>query len=61
MLDFVSRRREVRRGERVVTAGTSSSSLPSRFPANIPIGTVRRIEDGAGELDRIIHVARPPT
>ena len=30
--------------------------LPSRFPAGIPIGTGRRIEDGAGELDRVVHV-----
>ncbi len=56
ILDFVSQRRDVDEGERIVTAGTSSERLPSLFPAGIPIGRVRRIEDGAGDLDRIIHV-----
>lgn len=56
IFDFVSRRRDVDEGERIVTAGTSSARLPSLFPAGIPIGRVRRIEDGAGDLDRIIHV-----
>ena len=56
VLDFVSRNRDVRKGERIVTAGTSSPRLPSRFPPSIPIGTVSRIEVGAGELDRTVHV-----
>ncbi|HEX8103404.1 MAG TPA: rod shape-determining protein MreC [Solirubrobacteraceae bacterium] len=56
VLDFVSRNRDVEKGERIVTAGTSSPRLPSRFPPSIPIGTVSRIKDGAGELDRTIYV-----
>ena len=56
ILDFVSRRKEVDEGERIVTAGTSSQRLQSLFPPGIPIGRVRRIEDGAGDLDRIVHV-----
>ena len=56
ILDFVSRRRKVDKGERIVTAGTTSSRLPSLFPPGIPIGRVRRIEDGAGDLDRVVHV-----
>lgn len=56
VLDFVSRNRDVEKGERIVTAGTSLPKLPSRFPPSIPIGTVSRIEDGTGELDRTIHV-----
>ena len=56
VLDFVSSNVDVDKGERIVTAGTELPRLPSRFPAGIPIGTVRRIEDGAGELDRVVHV-----
>ena len=56
ILDFVSRRSDVDRGERIVTAGTTSPRLPSLFPPGIPIGKVRRIEDGAGDLDREVHV-----
>jgi len=55
-LDLVDRPRRVRKGDRIVTAGTTSDSLPSLFPRGILIGTVRRIE-GDGELDRIITVA----
>jgi rod shape-determining protein MreC len=56
VLDFVSRNKDVEKGERIVTAGTALPRLPSRFPPGIPIGTVRRIENGAGELDRTVHV-----
>jgi len=56
ILDFVPADRKVERRERIVTAGTASDSKPSLFPPGIPIGTVRRIEDGSGNLDRTIHV-----
>ena len=56
LLDLVPEAREVRTGDRVVTAGTVSQRLPSPFPRGILIGTVKRIE-GEGELDRTIHVA----
>ena len=56
ILDFVPADADVDKGERIVTAGTSSESKPSLFPPTIPIGTVRRIEDGSGNLDRTIHV-----
>ena len=56
ILDFVSQRSDVDRGERIVTAGTTSPRLPSLFPPGIPIGKVRRVEDGAGDLDREVHV-----
>jgi rod shape-determining protein MreC len=56
ILEFVSQSQKVEKGERIVTAGTNSPRLSSLFPPGIPIGTVRRIEDGAGELDRVIHV-----
>jgi rod shape-determining protein MreC len=46
----------LRTGDSVVTAGTTSTRLPSPFPRGILIGTVSRIDEGEGELDRRIHV-----
>ena len=58
--ELVPNAKEVRRGERIITAGTSTSAqvsdLESLYPRAIPIGTVKRIETGEGELDRVIHV-----
>lgn len=58
--ELVPNAKEVRRGERIITAGTSTSakvsSLASLYPRGILIGTVKRIETGEGELDRVIHV-----
>jgi rod shape-determining protein MreC len=51
--------KEVHKGEHIITAGTSLSSrvdLRSLYPRGILIGTVKRIETGEGELDRVIHV-----
>jgi rod shape-determining protein MreC len=60
--ELVPNAKEVRRGELIITAGTDMSGsradkLPSLYPKGIPIGTVKRIETGEGELDRVIHVA----
>jgi rod shape-determining protein MreC len=55
LLDLVPNAKEVRKGDRIVTAGTVSDRLPSPFPPGILIGTVKRVE-GEGELDRTIHV-----
>jgi rod shape-determining protein MreC len=58
--ELVPNAKEVRRGERIITAGTSTSArvsgLESLYPRGIIIGTVKRIETGEGELDRVIHV-----
>jgi rod shape-determining protein MreC len=58
--ELVPNAKEVRRGERIITAGTSTSAkvteLSSLYPRGILIGTVSRIETGEGELDRVIHV-----
>jgi rod shape-determining protein MreC len=56
LLDLVPDAKEVRKGDRIVTAGTVSDRLPSPFPQGILIGTVSRVE-GEGELDRTIHVS----
>jgi rod shape-determining protein MreC len=59
--ELVPNAKEVRRGETIITAGTVTSAaaaeLPSLYPRGIPIGTVKTIEQGEGELDRVIHVA----
>jgi len=36
--------------------GTVSTRLKSLFPPGILIGTVNRVDEGEGELDRRIHV-----
>ena len=56
IFEFADKSEEVEEGDRVVSSGSGSERLPSYFPAGIPIGKVRRIDDGAGELDREIHV-----
>jgi rod shape-determining protein MreC len=57
-LELVPNAKQVHRGERIVTAGTATrpAELPSLYPRGILIGTVKRIETGEGELDRVIHV-----
>jgi rod shape-determining protein MreC len=58
--ELVPNAKDVKRGESIITAGTSTSSrvsdLRSLYPRGILIGTVKRIETGEGELDRVIHV-----
>jgi rod shape-determining protein MreC len=56
LLELVPRGKLVKQGDRIVTAGTVSSRLKSLFPPGILIGTVNRIDEGSGELDRRIHV-----
>jgi rod shape-determining protein MreC len=59
--ELVPNAKDVKTGELIVTAGTSTSGreahLASLYPRAIPIGKVRRIETGEGELDRVIHVS----
>jgi rod shape-determining protein MreC len=56
LFDLVDNAEEIRKGDLIVTAGTSSQRLPSVYPRSILIGTVKRIDVGEGELDRRIHV-----
>jgi rod shape-determining protein MreC len=56
VVKFAANARAVRRGDSIVTAGTTSDRLPSRFPPGILIGIVNRVDIGEGELDRRIHV-----
>ena len=58
--ELVPNAKQVHKGEHIITAGTSTSSrvsdLRSLYPRGILIGTVKRVETGEGELDRVIHV-----
>lgn len=56
ILDVVADPRDIKEGERVVTAGSLSPDLASYFPPNITIGTVSRVDLGEGDLDREVHV-----
>ncbi len=55
-LELVPHGKLVKKGARIVTAGTVSSRLNSLFPPGILIGMVNRVDEGSGELDRRIHV-----
>ena len=57
LLDLVPKAQAVRKGDLIITAGTTTPRLPSPFPEGIVIGAVSRIEYGEGPLDRRIHVA----
>ena len=56
ILDALGDPREIKEGERVVTAGSLSQTLESYYPPNITIGEVSRVDLGEGDLDREIHV-----
>jgi len=57
LFDLVDDAEKIQKGDLIVTAGTTSERLPSVYPRSILIGTVKRIDNGEGELDRRIHVA----
>jgi rod shape-determining protein MreC len=56
LFDLVDNVSKVKTGDLIVTAGTTDSRLQSPFPAGIPIGTVKRIDLGSGDLDPRIHI-----
>jgi rod shape-determining protein MreC len=56
LLDLVPKAQNVRKGDLIITAGTTTPKLPSPFPEGIVIGNVSRIDYGEGPLDRRIHV-----
>jgi rod shape-determining protein MreC len=56
IFDLVDDVSKVHTGDLIVTAGTTESRLQSPFPPSIPIGTVKKIDTGEGELDRRIHI-----
>lgn len=56
LLDFVSRKDKIVKGEAIVTAGTRSSKLESLFPPGIPIGSVTRVDAQEVNLYQRVHV-----
>lgn len=56
LLDFISRSTQIRRGQRVVTAGSRSSRLESLYPPGIPIGWVVRVDRSELDLYQRVHI-----
>lgn len=56
VLNFVSKTENVKRGQRVVTAGSRSQRFESLFPPGIPIGAVTKIDGGDLDVYQGIHV-----
>lgn len=56
LLDFIQKGRRIKEGNTVVTSGFRSSGLESLFPRGIPIGTVRRVDQGEVDLYQRVHI-----
>jgi rod shape-determining protein MreC len=56
LLDFVSSKNHVVRGEAIVTAGSRSSRLESLFPPGIPIGSVTKVDAQEVNQFQRVHV-----
>lgn len=56
LLDYIERGRKIRRGDMVVTSGSTSSKLESLFPRGIPIGRVKRVDSDDVELYQRVHI-----
>jgi rod shape-determining protein MreC len=56
LLDFVSSKNRVVKGEAIVTAGSRSTKLESLFPPGIPIGSVTRVDVQEVNLYQRVHV-----
>lgn len=56
LLDFVQRRRRVKKGDTVVTSGFRTGTVESLFPRGIPIGIVTKVDPGELELYQKVHV-----
>jgi rod shape-determining protein MreC len=49
-LEYPGRNDRIRENQTVVTAGSTSARYPSRFPPDIPIGRVTRVDDDEGTV-----------
>jgi rod shape-determining protein MreC len=56
LLDFIQEDREISRGQRLVTAGSTASDLESLFPPGIPIGEVTNAEIQAQDTYQQVHL-----
>jgi rod shape-determining protein MreC len=55
-LEFIRHADRVKKGENLVTAGTSTGRLPSLFPPNIPIGRVTKVDQDEVDLYQRVHL-----
>ena len=56
VLDDISNKSKISKGQRVVTSGSRSSRLESLFPPGIPIGQVSKVDSGELDLFQRVHV-----
>jgi rod shape-determining protein MreC len=49
-LEYLGRNDKARADQVIVTSGSTSAKLPSRFPRGIPIGRVRRVDQDEGSV-----------
>lgn len=56
LLNFISRKTPVYRGQRVVTAGSRSDRLESLYPPGIPVGWVSKVDSGEVSLYQRVHL-----
>jgi len=56
LLDFIQEDREISRGQRLVTAGSTASDLESLFPPGIPIGEVTKADIQAQDTYQQVHL-----
>ncbi len=49
-LEYLGRNDKARADQVIVTSGSTSEKLPSRFPRGIPIGRVRRVDEDEGSV-----------
>lgn len=56
LLDFIQEDREISKGQRLVTAGSTATDLESLFPPGIPIGEVTKAELQAQETFQSVHL-----
>jgi rod shape-determining protein MreC len=49
-LEYLGRNDHVKERQTVVTSGSTSQSLPSRFPPDLPVGRVTRVDEDEGTV-----------
>jgi rod shape-determining protein MreC len=55
-LQYLDKKTKVKKGDMVITAGTTDASLPSPFPKGIPVGRVSRVDQTELDVYERIHI-----
>ena len=55
-LEFIRHADSIKKGQDLVTAGTTTSRLPSLFPPGIPIGRVTKVDQDEVDLYQRVHL-----